>query len=288
MTNRINDTIRRAQANGRVAFIGLVPIEPDNMAHSLRIADVMVQSGVDILMAHIPNWIPWMEGKTLQRAAQEPRNAGISREQIFDFIKTLRKQHPQVPIINMTLYDTALTMGQDTFLRLSEEADVDGFDIPNYPLVSSEDKFGFYERCVKDGRHLILAISYEIATAKEGTREYQMLLEMAKRARGFAFIMNAPGGKSGSDVKLSNEELRSAVQRVKAVMKEQGNDCYTSIVCGISGHEDIKKVKHSGAESFMIGSAYIQMLQDGKSLEEVSSYLQGIRSMCDLDCEVSG
>jgi tryptophan synthase alpha chain len=271
-----------------VAFIGLVPIEPDSMAHSLRIANAMVQSGVDILMAHIPNWIPWMEGKTLQRAAQEPRNAGISREQIFDFITALRKQHPQVPIINMTLYDTSLTMGQETFLRLSEEADVDGFDIPNYPLVSCEDKFGFYERCVKDGRHLILAISYEIATAKEGTQEYQMLLEMAKRARGFAFIMNAPGGKSGSDVKLSNEELRSAVQRVKAVMKAQGNDCYTSIVCGISGKEDIEKVKHSGAESFMIGSAYIQMLQDGKSLEEVSSYLQGIRNMCDLDCEVPG
>ncbi len=288
MTDRITDTIRRAQANGRVAFIGLVPIEPDSMAHSLRIADAMVQSGVDILMAHIPNWIPWMEGKALQRAAQEPRNAGISREQIFDFIKALRNQHPQVPIINMTLYDTALTMGQDTFFRLSEEADVDGFDIPNYPLVSTEDKFGFYEQCLKQGRHLILAISYEIATAKEGTQEYQMLLEMAKRARGFAFIMNAPGGKSGSDVKLSNEELRSAVQRVKSVMKAQGNDCYTSIVCGISGKEDLIKVKHSGAESFMIGSAYIQMLQDGKSLEEVSSYLQGIRNMCNLDCEVSG
>ena len=100
--------------------------------------------------------------------------------------------------------------------------------------------------------------------------------------------MNAPGGKSGSDVKLSNEELRSAVQRVKSVMKAQGNDCYTSIVCGISGKEDLIKVKHSGAESFMIGSAYIQMLQDGKSLEEVSSYLQGIRNMCNLDCEVSG
>lgn len=287
MSNRINETIREAQADGRVAFIGLVPIEPDTMAHSLEIADMMVQSGVDILMAHIPNWIPWMEGKSLQRAAQEPRNAGITREQIFDFIKTLREKHPDVPLINMTLYDTVLTMGQDVFVKLSDEADVDGFDIPNYPLVSTEDKFGFYKQCLKDNRHLIIAISYEIATSKEGTEEYKMLVEMAKKARGFAFIMNAPGGKSGSDVKLSNEDLRAAVQRVKDVMKAQGNDCYTSIVCGISGRGDIDKVKHSGAESFMIGSAYIQMLQDGKTLEEVSDYLKGIRSMCSYNREVS-
>ena len=286
MSNRIEEAIREAQADGRVAFIGLVPIEPDSAEHSLRIADVMVRSGVDILMAHIPNWIPWMEGKSLQRAAQEPRNAGITRNQIFDFIKTLREKHPNTPIINMTLYDTVLTMGQDAFVALSNDADVDGFDIPNYPLVSTDDKFGFYKQCLNDERHLILAISYEIATSKEGTEEYQMLLEMARMARGFAFVMNAPGGKSGSDVKLSDEELRAAVQRVKDVMKAQGNDCYTSIVCGISGKDDIDKVKHSGAQSFMIGSAYIQMLQDGKTLEEVSDYLNSIRKMCYYHREV--
>ena len=68
-----------------------------------------------------------MEGKTLQIAAQEPRNAGVKREQIFDFVKEIRAKYPDVPLINMTLYDTVLTMGQDTFVKLSAEADVDGF-----------------------------------------------------------------------------------------------------------------------------------------------------------------
>ena len=162
-----------------------------------------------------------------------------------------------------------------------------GFDIPNYPLISTDDKYGFHRQCLNDNRHLILAISYEVATSKEGTEEYSMLRKMARDARGFAFIMNAPGGQSGSDNKLSDEELRAAVQRVKDVMKEQGNDCYTSIVCGISGKEDIDKVKSSGAESFMIGSAYIKSLQEGKSLEAISDYLKGIREMCRYDSGVS-
>lgn len=281
MSNRIDVTIARAQAEGRVAFIGLVPIDPGSMERSRAVADMMIASGVDIVMVHIPNWMPWMEGSVLQLAARAPRNAGVTREQIFGFIKQLRAAYPDVPLIDMTLYDTAATMGQDRFLQLSAEADVDGFDLPNYPLLSTGDKFGLFRYCEEHDRRLILAISYELATAPEGTEEYKMLREMAKRGRGFVFVMNAPGGQSGSAVKLSDQELSDAVSRVKAVMAQEGNDrCTVSIVCGISSREDVEKVKRSGAASFMIGSAYVKYLQEGRSLEEVSAYLREIRAMC--------
>lgn len=281
MRNRIDETIARAQAENRVAFIGLVPIDPESMERTRAVADMMIASGVDIVMVHIPNWMPWMEGGVLQLAARAPRNAGVTREQIFAFIKELRQAYPHVPLIDMSLYDTAATMGQERFLELSARADVDGFDLPNYPLLSTGDKFGFYRYCLENNRHLILAISYELATAPEGTREYEMLREMAKRGRGFVFVMNSPGGQSGSDVKLTDQELSDAVARVKAIIAQEGNDqCTVSIVCGISSREDVEKVKRSGASSFMIGSAYVKYLQEGRSLEEVSEYLKGIRAMC--------
>ena len=58
--NRINKTIERARQEGRVAFIGLVPIDPQSMRKSREIADMMIASGVDIVMVHIPNWMPWI------------------------------------------------------------------------------------------------------------------------------------------------------------------------------------------------------------------------------------
>ncbi len=284
MKNRIETVIERAQQEGRVAFIGLVPIDPTSMERTRAVADMMIASGVDIIMIHVPNWMPWMEGGVLQLAARAPRNAGVTRDAIFDFMAQLRRAYPALPLIVMSLYDTAATMGQEHFLALSEAADIDGFDLPNYPLLSTDDKFGLYRYCLDRDRHLILAISYELATAPEETREYQMLREMAAKARGFAFVMNAPGGQSGSSVKLSQEQLTAAVTRVKEVMAQEGNTaCSVSIVCGISNKEDVDKVKRSGAASFMIGSAYVKYLQDGKSLEEVSQYLQGIRAMCAYD-----
>ena len=39
--NRINETIDRTQAEGRVAFIGLVPIEAQSLDKSKEIADMM-------------------------------------------------------------------------------------------------------------------------------------------------------------------------------------------------------------------------------------------------------
>ena len=80
MSNRIDKAIARAQAEGRVAFIGLVPIDPDSMERTRAVADMMIASGVDIVMVHIPNWMPWMEGGVLQLAARAPRNARVTRE----------------------------------------------------------------------------------------------------------------------------------------------------------------------------------------------------------------
>lgn len=277
---RIERAIKQAQEEGRVAFIGLVPIDPQDMATTRKTADMLIASGVDIVMIHIPNRFPWMEGAVLQTAARFVWHAGITREEIFAFIKELRSAYPEIPLVDMTLYDTAVTMGEKRFFALSEEADVDGFDLPNCSLLRAEHGQNFYTLCLASGRHLILAISYELAMAPEATEEYARLCQMVRMARGFVFVMNAPGGQSGSAVKLSDEELRAAVQRVKAVMAREGNPCYVAIVCGISGQEDVERVKRSGAESFMIGSAYIKDLQDGKPVEDVAAYIRSVRAMC--------
>ena len=278
--NRIDAAIKKAKEERRLAFIGLSPVDPDSMEHTRAIADMLVSSGVDILMMHIPNAIPWMEGSVLQKAARAPRNAGVTRQDIFRFLKELRRDYPNLPILDMTLYDTAMTLGQVEFIRLSEEADVDGFDLPNYPLHSTGDKFGFFRYCEESGRRLILDVSYEVATSEKGTKEYELLSDIAEKARGFAFVMNAPGGKSGSNEKLTDKQLADAVTRVKSIMKQEGNDCSISIVCGISNAEDLAKIKRSGAESFMIGSAYIKYILEKKPFEYVSNYIKGIRNMC--------
>lgn len=281
MSNRINQVIAQAKAERRLAFIGLLPIMPESLEKTMEVAEMILSSGVDIAMVHLPNWFPWMEGGTLQVAARRPRQAGVSREDMFRFIKVLRERHPALPILDMSLYDTAMTMGQERFLELSEAAEVDGYDLPDYPLFQTNDRFGFYRWCIEHERHLILDVSYEEATAEQGTLEYELLNETCEKARGFMFVMNAPGGKSGSDVKLSEEQLVSAVHRVRKLLAEKGNsDTTISVVCGISSGEDLHRVKAAGAESFMIGSAYIKMILEGKPLDEVSAYIRSISEMC--------
>lgn len=277
--NRIDITLRNLSQRGEIAFIGLAPISPSSMDESIKIGKVLVESGIDILMIHLPNFMPWMEGTTLQTAARLPRNAGVTRQQVFEFAGKMRKLYPSLPIIIMTLFDSVMTMGMDEFLRLSEEADIDGFDIPNYPLSYLGDAVGFYRRTLEMKRHLILAISYELAIAQESSREYDLLTEIVENSRGFSFVMNAPGGQSGSSVKLTGEQLKSAVQRTQCLLRQANNPSAIAIVCGISEPDDIAKVRASGAESFMIGSAYIKMLLEGASLGEVGNYIKSVKAL---------
>lgn len=277
--NRIDVTLRTFSQRGETAFIGLAPISPNSMDESIEIGKMLVESGVDILMIHLPNFMPWMEGTVLQTAARLPRNAGVTRHQVFEFAGEMRKLYPDLPLIIMTLFDTVMTVGMDEFLRLSEEMDIDGFDIPNYPLSYLGDAPGFYRRTLEMKRHLILAISYELATSREGTREYELLTKIVENSRGFSFVMNAPGGQSGSSVKLSREQLKAAVQRTQGLLRQANNPSAIAVVCGISGPEDIAKVRTSGAESFMIGSAYIKTLLEGSSLGSVSNYIKSIKAL---------
>lgn len=277
--NRIDLTLRTLSDRGETAFIGLAPVSPISLQESVDVAQMLVESGVDILMIHLPNFMPWMEGTVLQRAARLPRKAGVTRSQVFEFAGEMRRLYPDLPIIIMSLYDTVMTMGMDEFLRLSVEMDVDGFDLPNYPLSYLGDAPGFYQRALELNRHLILAISYELAVSKEETREFQLLTEIVKNSRGFSFVMNAPGGKSGSGAKLSEEQLTQAVRRTQSLLRRAGNSSAIAVVCGISGPDDIAKVRASGAESFMIGSAYINQLMEGAALETVSKYVKSVKAL---------
>lgn len=277
--NRIDATFERLAQKDELAFIGLAPLSPHSMDDSIQTACMLVDAGVDILMFHMPNWMPWMEGTVLQRAAKLPREAGVTRHQMFSFAGEMRRRYPHLPLVAMTLYDTALTMGTEEFLRMAQQADIDGFDLPNYPLSYLADAPGFYARTLEMEKHLILAISHALATARAGTREYTLLLEMVQNSRGFSFVMNAPGGQSGSSVKLSGEQLTDAVQRVQHLLRQAGNPSRIAVVCGIQNESDIQKVRASGAESFMIGSAYIKSLMEGKSLGEVAAYIRHIKSL---------
>ncbi|MCK4255859.1 tryptophan synthase subunit alpha [candidate division WOR-3 bacterium] len=277
MTNRIDITFKRLKENNEVGFIGLVPASLPPFTESIELAKTMVEAGTNILMVHLPNFIPWMEGPVLQKAARKPRWEGLKREQVFEFSTVLREKYPELPLLIMTLYDSVFTMGQDRFLELSMEAGVDGFDIPNYPISYSNDELNFYRKAKENGIYCIIPISYEVATAAEETKEYQMLLKIVKNAGGFLFVMNAPGGKSGSKDKLSTAELKGAIERIKGLLQESGNPCTVSVVVGISTPDDVKKVVKAGAESFMIGSAYIKKLQNGESLKGIGSYISDIK-----------
>lgn len=277
--NRIDVTLRTLSQRGESAFIGLAPMSPNSMEESIEIGKMLVESGVDILMLHLPNFMPWMEGTVLQTAARLPRNAGVTRHKVFELAGEMRKLYPDLPLIIMSLFDTVMTMGMDEFFRLSDEMDIDGFDLPNYPLSYLGDAPGFYSRALAVERHLILAISYELAMSREGTREYELLTEIIENSRGFSFVMNAPGGQSGSSNKLTGEQLTKAVQRTQGLLRQVNNPSAIAVVCGISEPDDIAKVRASGAESFMIGSAYIKSLLEGSSLDSVSNYIRSIKAL---------
>ena len=275
--NRIDKTFKNLKKSKEIAFIGLVPASLPPFTSSIELADTMIESGTNILMVHLPNFIPWMEGPVLQKAAKKPRLNGIKREHVFELASVLRKKYPYLPLLIMTLYDSVFTIGQDKFMELSLKADVDGFDIPNYPIYHNNDELGFYEKAKENNLHCIIPVSHEVATSKEGSREYDMLLKIVKNAGGFLFVMNAPGGKSGSKDTLSTEDLKGAVDRVKTLLEKENNTCTISVVCGISSPKDVKKVVAAGAHSFMIGSAYVKKLQMGESLESIGKYIKSIK-----------
>lgn len=249
--------IYKAFSDGK-AFIPFITCGDPDLETTGAAIRAMAANGADLIELGIPFSDPTAEGVVIQGANLRALRGGVTTDQIFDFVRALRKD-VEIPFVFMTYANVVFSYGADAFISACAELGIDGLILPDLPY---EEKDEFLPTCQKYGVDLISMIAPTSA---------DRIAMIAKEAEGFLYIVSSLGVTgTRSEIKT---DLASIVEVVRRNTK---TPC--AIGFGISTPEQAHKMA-AIADGAIVGSAIIKLLERyGKDApDKIGAYVKSMK-----------
>ena len=249
--------IKKAFENGK-AFIAFITCGDPDLETTAAAVCAAVENGADLIELGIPFSDPTAEGPVIQGANFRALKGGITTDQIFAFVKELRRD-VKVPMVFMTYANVVFSYGGEHFISTCRDIGIDGLILPDLPF---EEKEEFLPLCRKYGVDLVSLIA--------PTSENRISM-IAKEAEGFLYIVSSLGVTgTRSEIKT---DLASIIQVVR-----QNTDIPCAIGFGISTPEQARNMADI-SDGVIVGSAIIKLLEKhGKEAPKyVGAYVKSMK-----------
>lgn len=249
--------IKKAFEKGK-AFIAFITCGDPDLETTAAVVRAAVENGADLIELGIPFSDPTAEGPVIQGANLRALNGGITTDQIFAFVKELRRD-VKVPMVFMTYANVVFSYGVERFISTCRDIEIDGLILPDLPF---EEKEEFQPICKKYGVDLISLIA--------PTSENRIAM-IAKEAEGFVYIVSSLG------VTGTRSEIKTDLMSIVKVVRET-TDIPCAVGFGISTPEQARKMADI-SDGAIVGSAIIKLLEKhGKNAPEyVGEYVKSMK-----------
>lgn len=249
--------IYKAFSDGK-AFIPFITCGDPDLETTGAAIRAMAANGADLIELGIPFSDPTAEGVVIQGANLRALRGGVTTDQIFDFVRALRKD-VKIPFVFMTYANVVFSYGADAFISACAELGIDGLILPDLPY---EEKDEFLPTCRKYGVDLISMIAPTSA---------DRIAMIAKEAEGFLYIVSSLGVTG-----TRNEIKTDLASIVEVVRRNTKTPC--AIGFGISTPEQAHKMA-AIADGAIVGSAIIKLLERyGKDApDKIGAYVKSMK-----------
>ncbi|MBO5554935.1 MAG: tryptophan synthase subunit alpha [Solobacterium sp.] len=244
---------------GKKAFIPFITCGDPNLKVTEQIVLNAVKAGADLIELGIPFSDPTAEGPVIMEADERALNGGVTTDQIFELVRSLRKT-VAIPLVFMTYANVVYSYGSEKFMKQASEAGIDGLILPYVPF---EEKEEFRSVCHRYGIDLISMI----APTSEGR-----IARIAREAEGFLYIVSSLG------VTGVRSAITSDIGGMVKIVREN-TDVPCAVGFGISTPEQAAAMA-SLSDGAIVGSAIVKLIgQYGEAAAEPAAVF--IRTMAD-------
>ena len=219
----------------------------------------MVKNGADLIELGIPFSDPTAEGPVIQGANLRALNGGVTTDQIFEFVKELRRD-VSVPMVFMTYANVVFSYGAERFISTCRKIGMDGLILPDLPY---EEKEEFQPICRRFGLELISLIA--------PTSENRIAM-IAGEAEGFVYLVSSLGVTGvRSEIKTDLTSIVEAIRR--------NTDIPCAIGFGISTPEQAARMAGL-ADGVIVGSAIVRLIEKygRQAPEHVGRYVKEMKA----------
>ena len=250
--------IKEAFENGK-AFIAFVTCGDPDLETTGAVVREMVKNGADLIELGIPFSDPTAEGPVIQGANLRALNGGVTTDQIFEFVKELRRD-VSVPMVFMTYANVVFSYGVERFISTCRKIGMDGLILPDLPY---EEKEEFQPICRRFGLELISLIA--------PTSENRIAM-IAGEAEGFVYLVSSLGVTGvRSEIKTDLTSIVEAIRR--------NTDIPCAIGFGISTPEQAARMAGL-AGGVIVGSAIVRLIEKygRQAPEHVGRYVKEMKA----------
>ncbi|WP_027460823.1 tryptophan synthase subunit alpha [Deinococcus murrayi] len=243
---RLQAAFARARAEDRAAFIPFMTAGYPTAAAFPAVADALLRHA-DILEVGLPYSDPLGDGPTIQRASEQALAGGTSTRRTLELIRALRARHT-VPIALMTYVNPIYAVGPREFMRLAQEAGVDGLILPDLP---PDQDLELADLAAEQG----LAVTFLIAPTSTPAR----VKLVAEACTGFLYAVSVTG--------VTGAREGSALVEVPAMVALARRHARVPVAVGF-GVADAATARQVAAvaDGVVVGSAFISAVREGRDV----------------------
>ena len=248
--------IRKANGEGRSALVGYLPAGFPSYDGGIDAIKALIDGGCDVLEVGLPYSDPVMDGVTIQRAAEAALAGGLRTRDVLSTVEKVAA-YAEVPVLVMTYWNPIERYGVDRFA--ADFAGVGGAGLITPDLIPDE---GAEWLAAADKNDLDKVFLVSPSSTDERIR-----LTTAA-CRGFVYA-TAVMGVTGAREKLS-DLAAPLVARTKAA-----TGLPVGVGLGVSNADQAAGVA-SFADAVIVGSAFVNVLEDGAGPAGVRQLTEGL------------
>ncbi len=231
-----------------------------NLEDTLDIAKALDAGGADLIEIGLPFSDPVADGPTIQESSTKALANGMTLNKLFSQLQDLR-EHVEVPVLLMGYINPVLQYGFEKFCAKCAEVGIDGLILPDLPMYE-------YEELYKDVLEKYGLYNVFLITPQTSDERIQKIDELSK---GFIYMVSS-ASTTGAKKGISSEQI-NYFQKIKSANLRNKR----LIGFGISDNESFSKACEY-ADGAIIGSAFIKLVEQDSSAENIKNYIQGVKS----------
>jgi tryptophan synthase alpha chain len=242
--SRLASVFSRTRQQNRAAFVAYLCAGDPDFDTSLAACRALIKSGIDILELGVPFSDPLADGLTNQLAAQRALEGGMTAKRVFELVRKLRDEFPELPIVFYTYYNLAFSNGLEDYVRAAKAAGVDGMLTLDLP---PEEGAEMSAACRAHGIDTVLIVAPTTPDAR--------IPIIAQATTGFIYYVSREGVTGVRDQVAAN--LAESVARIR-----RHTSLPVAVGFGISTRAHVAEVA-SLADGVVVGSALVNCIRDG-------------------------
>lgn len=253
--SRVEEALRRAEAEGRGALIGYLPAGFPDIATSIQAAITLAENGADIIELGPPYSDPVMDGPVIQEATQVALEQGFRLRDLFTIVREVTAV-TDVPVVVMTYWNPVVQYGVDRYADDLLAAGGAGLITPDITPDAAAEWIATSERTGLDRIFLAAPTSSD-----------ERLEMIVGATTGFVYTVSTMG------ITGERAQLDQAARTLVTRLRDRGAT-RACVGIGISNADHVAGVVDY-ADGAIVGTALVKALRDGglPALAEVTRAL---------------